>query len=316
MKEIGGYFELELNKGVEYHSKAIKLNTGRNCLEYILRARGYKKIYIPYFTCEVILEPIQKLCIEYEFYSIDDQLNPDFDKDLADNEVFLYTNYFGIKTLKIKELASKIKNLIIDNSQAFYVQPIDGVDTFYSARKFFGVPDGAYLYTNAILPDNLEQDISYKRFQHLLKRIDLGASAGYSDFKRNDTDLINQPIKQMSKLTSSILSYIDYDNVASVRKCNFEFLHSTFKEQNKLILDTSTDDVPLVYPLLLSKSGIKKTLIKNKIYVATYWPNVLEWVKRDYIEYELVKKIIPLPIDQRYGIEDIHRIINAISDAK
>lgn len=43
MKEIGGFFELELPQKEEYHSKAIRLNTGRNCLEYILKSNNYKK---------------------------------------------------------------------------------------------------------------------------------------------------------------------------------------------------------------------------------------------------------------------------------
>ena len=67
-KTIGGYFELELPCKAEYYTNAVRLNTGRNCLEYILRLRQYKKVYIPYYTCEVVLEPFHKLNIEYEFY--------------------------------------------------------------------------------------------------------------------------------------------------------------------------------------------------------------------------------------------------------
>ena len=48
MDAIGGYFSLELPQREEYHKHAIRLNTGRNCLEYILRAREYKKAYLPY----------------------------------------------------------------------------------------------------------------------------------------------------------------------------------------------------------------------------------------------------------------------------
>ena len=59
--EIGGYFQLELNKDREYHDKAIALNTGRNALEYILRAKIFKKIYLPFYTCDVLLEPLKKL---------------------------------------------------------------------------------------------------------------------------------------------------------------------------------------------------------------------------------------------------------------
>ena len=73
MEAIGGYFELELHKGEEYHKDAISLNTARNCFEYILLARNYKKVYIPYYTCEVMLQPLEKHHISYEYYSINDK---------------------------------------------------------------------------------------------------------------------------------------------------------------------------------------------------------------------------------------------------
>ena len=36
MKEIGGYFELELVQNKEYHFDAIKLNSARNAFKYII----------------------------------------------------------------------------------------------------------------------------------------------------------------------------------------------------------------------------------------------------------------------------------------
>ena len=66
MKTLGGYFELELRKGDHYHKTAIKLNTGRNAFEYLLRAKQYQKVYMPYFTCDVMLEPIKKLQSTHE----------------------------------------------------------------------------------------------------------------------------------------------------------------------------------------------------------------------------------------------------------
>ena len=94
---IGGYFELELPKGEEYHKNALRLNTGRNAFEYILRAKQYKKVYLPYYTCEVMLEPIEKLELEVEFYHIDENLLPQFDySKVKATEVFVYTNYFGV----------------------------------------------------------------------------------------------------------------------------------------------------------------------------------------------------------------------------
>lgn len=69
MKPIGGFFELELSfKGTGIHQHSILLNTGRNALEYILKAKRYQKLYLPYYTCDVLLEPLQRLKVEYEFY--------------------------------------------------------------------------------------------------------------------------------------------------------------------------------------------------------------------------------------------------------
>ncbi len=59
---------------------------------------------------------------------------------------FLCTNYFGIKDEFITSLSKQVSNLIVDNAQSFFSNPIENIDTFYSPRKFFGVSDGAYLY--------------------------------------------------------------------------------------------------------------------------------------------------------------------------
>src|ERR1035437_8269341 len=98
MKEIGGYYELELRKGEEYHSSDIALNTGRNALELILITKKFTKGYIPYFTCDVILEPFEKHNIPFEFYHINVNFEPLFEFDkIKEDEGFLYTNYFGLK---------------------------------------------------------------------------------------------------------------------------------------------------------------------------------------------------------------------------
>jgi hypothetical protein len=117
MKAIGGYFELELRKGEEYHQKAIRLNTGRNALEFILRSRKYSKVFIPYYTCDVILEPFDKLDVKYEFYSIDKNFEPILDcTQIKTDEGFLYTDYFGLKNSFVIKLSEQCRNLIIDNS--------------------------------------------------------------------------------------------------------------------------------------------------------------------------------------------------------
>ena len=313
MEAIGGYFSLELPLREEYHKDAIRLNTGRNCLEYILRARGYKKVYVPYYTCEAVMEPIKKLGIPYEFYHTDILFEIRDRFTLKDDEALLYTNYFGLKQRYVEQLAEVVgSHLIVDNTQAFYAKPLDGIDTFYTCRKFFGVADGAYLYTETLLEDDFEQDESYDRMAHLLKRIDLSAEQGFADFRREDDGLVNQPIRKMSKLTQRIMQSIDYEAAAKKRKENFQYLHNALGNKNKLELKPEEDVVPMVYPFLAPIEGLRDKLIENKIYIARYWPNVLDWTNEKDIEFLLTCHIQPLPIDQRNDKEDMERMIEIV----
>lgn len=310
---IGGYFELETSLISEYHSNAFAINTARNALEYILLAKKIQKIYLPYFTCDVLLEPLKKLQLPFEFYTIDSNFEPFFDfSKLKENDFLLYTNYFGLKDAYINELVNKCNNLIIDNAQAFFSKPIEGVSTIYSARKFFGVSDGAYLYCNEQLNENFDTDCSVERMSHLLIRKDISAEVGYSNFIINDKSLENQPIKLMSKLTKSILQSIDYEKIAKVRIDNFNMLHRALGSKNKLILSFLKSNVPLVYPFWSDDKGLRKSLFENKIYTATYWPNVKDWCEINSLEYTLTDEIINLPIDQRYSEIEMELIINTI----
>lgn len=313
IEAIGGYFELELSPSGEYYPNAIALNTARNAFEYILIVRQYKKIFIPYYTCDVILEPLKKLNIDYEFYHINQNLEPVFNYNKITSETgFLYTNYFGLKDKFISKLTIKVSNLIIDNAQSFFSEPINYIDTFYSPRKFFGVSDGAYLFCNKRLKNELEQDESYNRMSHLLIRSDKNAEAGYAEFCNNDNSLTNQSIKKMSNLTHKILGSIDYESLKLKRIQNFNHLHKFLKDRNLLKIEESTTQVPLVYPFWTKDDRLKNKLIDLKIYCATYWPNVREWCKEDCLEVHLTNELIHLPIDQRYTIGHMKKILENV----
>lgn len=316
MKEIGGYFELELPQGEEYHKDAIRLNTGRNAFEYVLRAKGYQKVYLPYYTCDVMLEPVKKLSLAFEFYHIDEAFRPIFDFNrIKTQEVFVYTNYFGICDIQVSEVAAKCKSLIVDNAQAFFSRPLPGVDTFYSPRKFFGLPDGGYLYTQNTITTKLDTDYSYLRFKHLLGRADKSAEEFYSAFKKNDADLGNSSVKIMSKLTHKILASINYEEVEKRRKANFNYLSQNLQKRNQLSLEHAESYTPMVYPFLIGNGNfLKKKLLKNRIFIATYWPNVTIWLDRNHHwEAYLQENLVAIPVDQRYTEEDIEEIVKLIN---
>lgn len=317
-RAIGGYFELELQRRGEYHARALRFNTARNCLEYVLRARRYTKVYLPYYTCEAVLEPIRRLQIAYAFYPIDARLEPGATIDLKPGEGLVYTNYFGLKQRCVEQLARHYgEQLIVDNAQAFYAPRVEGIDTIYSPRKFFGVPDGGYLYTDApLLPDAWEQDRSCERMGHLLRRIEAGAEGGYAQFRQSEESLDNQPIRTMSLLTRALLSGVDYEEVCRQRRRNFAILHRQLGATNRLceVADALEEvAVPMVYPYLTEKGAcLRRELIGERIYVASYWPNVAEWCSDGMWERVLADRMLALPIDQRYDEGDMQRIVELI----
>lgn len=311
-QEIGGYFQLEKLINKEYYSNLIALNSARNALLYVLKARKIKKIYLPYFLCNSVEEMCKRENFEYEFYHIGQDFLPIFDKKLGDDEFLYIVNYYGqVNEEIIKQLHVQYGNIIIDNVQAFFQKPTQGVDTIYSCRKFFGVPDGSYLFTLAKIEDTFETDVSKDRMKHLLGRYEGTATEYYEDFKANDHSFKDLGLCYMSALTHNILGAIDYKQVKQKREENYAVLARSLGAKNLLLLHMPV--APYCYPFYC-KNGmeIKKRLAQKKIFVPTLWPNVLELegtLEKDYAE-----NILPLPCDQRYGKEEMKYILKEIED--
>lgn len=307
MKEIGGYFGLERFSGREYHHDMIGVNSGRNALLYILKARHYQKIYIPRFLCDSVSQLCCREGYEYEEYSIDADFMPVFDRALKPEEAIYLVNFYGqISNESVLEMKRRWGNIIFDNVQDFFRKPVAGIDTIYSCRKFFGVPDGGYVACDAHLEEELPPDVSKDRMKHILGRFEETGSAYYGDFQANDEMFYDLPLGGMSLLTRNILRGIDYDAVRSARNSNYAQLAAVLDAYNGL--QPAAPDGPYCYPFYCKKGmPLKRKLAAEKIYVATLWPNVLEL--DGTLEKDFAENILPLPCDQRYDENDMNRII-------
>lgn len=311
MKEIGGYIELDTCRHAMLHEDAILLNCGRNALAYLLEAKGIKKLYLPYFLCDSVANVCKKYGVEVAFYHIGENWLP---KDLViDGDAWLYiVNFYGQITKEdLTRLVDEYHNVIIDNAQAYFDAPLANVDTLYTCRKFFGVSDGAVLYTNSKLERSLEIDESFNRIHYVLGRYERTASEFYEEAAKNNDIFDNEPIKEMSRLTRNLLRSIDYEYVKQIRTNNFAYLYEKLREINKL--NVRLIEGAFMYPLLIDDGmKIRKQLQQMKIYIPTLWPNVLEGCEPVTLEYKFAAEILPIPVDQRYGIEDMEYLVEVI----
>ena len=309
-KEIGGYFELDsFNCDSEYYN-AISLNSGRNALAYLIQAKGIKKIYLPFYICDSVKNTCHSLNVEISFYQLTDKLEPDF-CFLDDSDKWLYlVNYFGlISNKRIKDISKKYKNLIVDNVQAFFQKPLKNIDTIYSCRKFFGVPDGSYLFTSTLIDKNLPVDDSSNRLNHLKGRLAHDAKSFYAEYLANEKNIDNLPLMAMSETTRGLLKRIDYNFCKKSRTRNISFLHKNLKSVNNLKIEKI---IPggYAYPLLVNNgSKLREFLISHNVYVPLLWP-FAEEKQANYFS----SNILPLPCDHRYSKSDMEFIIQLINE--
>jgi hypothetical protein len=316
-KAIGGYFELELPHQKQHlYPEAIHLQSARATLYALLIAGKPNRVWMPKYICDSMLAPLKATEIETVFYGLESDFSVSNDVKLESDDWLLYVNYFGVCSYQENNLLKRFNpfQLILDHSQAFFVPPRECLATIYSPRKFFGVPDGGLLVTSLFIEEPEEIDTgSVERCKHLLIRLDSKPEAGYQHFKDADDSLqkIIQPLR-MSKLTDRLLGSVDYIGVKRKRNSNFLTLHRLLKGFNNLMLHESQIDGPLCYPLLLDDSTVRERLLANRVFVATYWPDVRGKVNVDDFEQRLVDYCLPIPCDQRYDTNDMERIVRII----
>ena len=310
-KEIGGYLELERFSGPMLHEKALALSSGRACLSYLIEQRGIRKIALPDFNCDVVEAVCRAHELDIRFYPVGADLRP---KTLQteENEWFYLVNFYGqLPADELQSIAERVPRLIVDNAQAYFDLPLKGVDTLYTCRKFLGVPDGGFVYTDA--PEReLPADESRERMGFVLGRFERPAGEYFAAAAKNNDELSMEP-KRMSALTENLLHAVDYERVKRIRTENFRRLHEGLGGQN--LLNLRLTEGAYAYPLMLPEGQtIRRKLIEQKIFVPMLWPNVPEQQPAESDACRLAREILPLPCDQRYGAEEMDFIIRAVRD--
>ncbi|RDC55820.1 hypothetical protein DU508_16295 [Pedobacter chinensis] len=321
MKEIGGYFELELHQGnANFHDTPYRFNSGRAALGFILDNLKPVNVYVPFYTCDALLEPLKKLGINYTFYEIDQSLEIKSLPKLLANEMLLYINYFDIKVKYTEYLSQRYKDkLICDCTQSYFLKG-NGVSWYFnSCRKFFGVPDGSFLYT----PKETDWLSIYEQLEpnenfltaHLFARFNGETQKGYPFFQDNEA-LNGQQISQISKLSSYLLSNIDEQHAINSRKANFGFLHQALKDSNHLPILPSVDSSSSFYPYLPGKLMDKRQFWKLLVFIPNFWNECVQRQGNEQFPTEvyLSEHLIPIPIDHRYQSEDLVRILDIIKN--
>lgn len=111
----------------------------------------------------------------------------------------------------------------------------------------------------------------------------------------------------MSKLTHAILDGTDYEFIKRKRQENFVYAAELFGTVNKInpLMFFDNECVPMVYPLVVEDDSLLERLQKAKHFQGHWWSYLCEEMPEKSFEYWILRFVIPMTIDQRYGKEEI-----------
>ena len=261
----------------------IKLNLARNCIKYLINAYGIKAIFIPYYICDTVWQAIREENCRVSFYHIGADFMPV--EKLPQNAYIIYPNYYGLCVENCQKLANLYSNLIVDNTQAFYSEPM-GLASFYSLRKFFPVTDGAYLYSDKLLNCEFEKD-----------SIDLPLVSPQQDYKKfvqNELFLNEQKdIKFIGEKVEKQMKNIDFQSDKQQRLYLYEKYYKKYDKYNKIHLLPKVDEIPFCYAFSPVSDEIKNEIISKNIPLIRLWKNM----PKNYIEYNILNDVVAMPLN-------------------
>ena len=262
--------------------------------------------------------------------------------------VFLI-DYFGLSDLQpyIELIKSRRPDvlIIVDAVQAFLalvlsVNRYPGADVIISSpRKFLPIPDGglvisknnhslfkknnknrnlnkqiAYYIAAGVLKDSKIKNLFDEETSNILESL-------YLDLFENHRKLFDNKVEPISSLSLEIIKRSDLRAIAKKRLSSFQWVSDSLKHGNcsKIIspIYTETLGPGLVFPVrvhLHQRDSLRNYLISKGFFCPIHWPiheNQLPLLGES--SERLSKEILGLPIDQRYDLTDLSKLLDEIN---
>ena len=316
------------------------LDGGQSALNFIVQSLDFKdgeSILLPAYLCPSIVRNIRRNGVRFRFYAI----RPDLSIDTEDLErqilrcrakAVLFIDYFGFRPDArtagfLLGLQSGGISLVEDAVQMLWFNPEGflGDYVFNSYRKFLPV-DGSIVLGPEPRSFEAAQDAYYEYMN--LARMKLTAYVKYGIGSIEEfTELFSKAeesygksteIHGMSDISRYLLDRTDAVYIGNARRRNFEYLSDALAGSVNIrpLIPKSrlAETVPLGLPVVIDNRDIvRRKLREAAIYCPVHWPILGEdWVQGYPDSVRLAEHILMLPIDQRYGEDDMDRLLGEL----
>ncbi|AFY52853.1 hypothetical protein Riv7116_0248 [Rivularia sp. PCC 7116] len=312
-------------------------------LEKILNKKRNQKLrlHLPCFFC---MEAASKLAKAFDicwYRDLPTQKYPDFDTlDASPGDLVLAVNLFGIKSGEIWQDWFKTHSNVIlveDHSHdPFSTWALQSKADYAMAslRKTLPIPDGAIIWSGKKLAlpkaSKSESDGAYKRLSAmLLKRAYLNGGSVSKDTYRqleieSQDSLDDVENDKISAFSANVLSSLNIKGFRQTREANIRhFVNLSLSEQDQnwqpLFSTWGDGSVPFNSIIVCRNREIRdflrKYLISKNIFPPVHWPQPGNGMtSKDLDAIDLSNRILTIPTDQRYSLDDVARVVEIIKE--
>jgi hypothetical protein len=312
------------------------LDTGRSALklalEHISSAGTSGKAWVPAYVCPSVTHAFKSKGFSVRYYAVEPDLGlrslPASFATSDKRDVFLFIHYFGRPNKDAVRLLSTLSKkpwIIEDAAQAPFLKSawVSSDFIFNSLRKAFPQPDGALLGSPHPFAHKLAEPLD----PFISKRV-LGKTLRHSSedeekylrlFEESERELEKEnPPRMISPVSKRLMTQENFSTAAETRKFNYRVLAHALTGMTRvstLWSDVPDDFVPLGLPVVVARDGrdaLRSYLRERRIYCPVHWHLDSEVIEETNSAHELSRRILTLPIDQRYGGSDMARVADEI----
>lgn len=347
--EIGSEFWMDnIPKGSQYEAPnwltklgdTVLTSSGRGAISLLLQqvTPKYKSVLLPAYICDSVILPFITHGYRCYFYEIEEDLSPNIEsiKSYKNIGLFLHMGYYGFSTNSnllsvLRHLKDQSTIIIEDITHTLFSEfKRFELNDYYvgSVRKWFGLPSGGFLASpskinkrpslnnNSLV--NLRTEALFTKGKYIKTNDKDLKKLSINKFSEAE-DLLDRDIKPYSidRLSTELINSLDSKDLVSKRRGNFNVLQDGLKRINYMqaLFERLPKNVcPMFYPILIksNRDDICKKLIKERIYCPIHWsiPIQIEANNLDSSTLLTYNNILSIPCDQRYGINDMERIVS------
>ena len=318
---------------------ALALQSGRDALKVIAREYQPTIALLPALSCDSMTLPFTLHGHEVRYYRLKNDYSIDFEHlntlipDNQDKVLFLYMDYFGRKAANAHQLQTLKKDypslvFIEDKTHVFLNSGPSRFMADYtvvSLRKWLSVPDGGIVWCRGNLHHDdfldstefserrLEAQCMRNRYLQTNERELKPVFRQIFSTVSNIMDTNPEPCR-MSDYSYNLICDTDWETIAQIRQKNSSYLISSFDKCDKIkLLQPQPGISDLYVPILIeNRDAIQRQLSQQGIYTTLIWPLSESQKKICPVSKMTEQKMLAVPCDQRYDLEDMRFIADNI----